>query len=271
MTLPVLHGKVAIVTGALGLLGQEHGAALAGAGADVVVSDLDAEACHEFARKLASAYGVAALGVGTDVSSPASVDALRDRVIEQFGRADVLVNNAAIDDKFETPNLAAELSRFEHYPVELWQRMLDVNLTGTFLCCQRVGATMAARGRGAIINVASTYGVVAPQQQIYRKPDGSQQFWKSAAYPASKGAVLALTRFLASYWGGAGVRVNALSPGGVDNGQDESFQRAYAERTPLGRMARRSDYRGAVVFLASDAAAYMTGANLIIDGGWTAW
>jgi NAD(P)-dependent dehydrogenase (short-subunit alcohol dehydrogenase family) len=264
-----LNGKVAIVTGALGLLGQEHCRALAHAGAHVVATDLDAQAVTTLARRLSKEYGRDALGVGADVTLGASLDRLRDSVLERFDRIDVLVNNAAIDDKYAGSGAAGV--RFEDYPVEHFRRMLDVNVAGVFACCQRLGSVMSARGAGSIINVASTYGVVAPNQDLYRLPDGSQSFFKSAAYPTSKGAVLQLTRFLAAYWGERGVRVNALSPGGVDNGQDEHFRARYAERTPLRRMAQSSDYAGAIVFLASDASAYMTGANLVVDGGFTIW
>ena len=261
-----LTEKVAVVTGALGLLGKEHCRALAEAGARVVATDVDGKACEAFARELPNA-----IGLGADITKQASVVALRDAVLARFGRVDVLVNNAAINDKFESPAAAAELSKFENYPLDLWQRSLDVNVTGMFLCCQTIGAVMAERKAGSIVNVASTYGIVAPDQSLYVQPDGKQSFYKSAADPVTKGAVLSFTRFLAAYWGEKNVRVNALSPGGVENGQDAWFIDAYAKRTPLKRMARPNDYRGAVVFLASDESSYMTGANLVVDGGWTAW
>jgi NAD(P)-dependent dehydrogenase (short-subunit alcohol dehydrogenase family) len=261
-----LSEKVAIVTGALGLIGKEHCRALADAGATVVATDVDGKACDAFAREMPNA-----LGVGADITKQASVVALRDAVLARFGRVDVLVNNAAINDKFESPAAAAELSKFENYPLDLWQRSLDVNVTGMFLCCQTIGSVMAERGAGSIVNVASTYGIVAPDQSLYVRPDGTQSFYKSAAYPVTKGAVISLTRFLAAYWGSKGVRVNTLSPGGVENGQDDWFVESYAKRTPLKRMARANDYRGAIVFLASDESSYMTGANLVVDGGFTAW
>src|SRR5262249_20642512 len=254
-----------VVTGAAGLLGREHCLALAGAGARVVATDVDA----------AGAERVAAEGGGTaiegDITSPAAVTGRRGAGLAPVDRLHVLVHNAAINDRFESPEAALERSRFENYPLELWRRSLDVNVTGTFVCCQILGGAMAARRAGSIINIASTYGIVAPDQSLYRRPDGSQAFYKSIAYPATKGAVLMMTRFLAAYWGDKGVRVNALSPGGVENGQEPFFVDAYAKKTPLGRMAQPSDYRGALVFLASDASAYMTGANLVVDGGFTIW
>ncbi len=266
-----LRERVAIVTGGIGLLGKAHCRALAGAGAHVVVADCDGATSHSFAAELGNAAGVDALGWCVDVTSADSIKALRAEVLRVFGRIDVLVNNAAINDMFENPTAAASQSRFEEYPLHLWQQSLNVNVTGTFLCSQILGQVMAEKGGGSIVNIASTYGVVAPDQSLYRRPDGTQTFYKTPAYPAAKGAVIAFTKFLAAYWGRRGVRVNTLSPGGVGNGQDEFFVGRYADRTPLGRMAGLTDYAGAVVFLASDASAYMTGANLIVDGGWSIW
>jgi NAD(P)-dependent dehydrogenase (short-subunit alcohol dehydrogenase family) len=265
-----LEGKVAVVTGALGLLGRQHSLALAQAGAYVAVADLDRNAAHQFACEVTRRFGKRAQGYDVDITNTDSVSALCDDVQRTLGPIDVLVNNAAIDDKV-SPSASNENSAFERYPLDRWKAMIDTNVTGTFLCCQIIGRGMADRAAGSIVNIASTYGVVAPDQALYRNADGSQSFFKGPAYPTTKGAVIALTRFLAAYWGNRGVRVNALSPGGVDNGQDPGFVARYSARTPLGRMATPTDYQGALVFLASDASAYMTGANLVVDGGWTAW
>ena len=261
-----LDGKVAIVTGALGLIGREHCKALSEAGANVVAADLNGDAAQAFAKSFPDAFGIE-----VDITKKNSIELLKEKILTKYGHIDILVNNAAINDMFENPHQAGELSKFENYPYELWQKSIDVNITGTFLCSQIVGKVMADSGKGSIINIASTYGIVAPDQSLYTKLDGTQGFYKSPAYPTTKGAVISFTRFLAAYWGHCGVRVNTLSPGGVENGQDEFFIENYSKRTPLGRMATPMDYKGAVVFLASDASAYMTGANLVVDGGWTAW
>lgn len=262
-----LTGKTAIVTGACGLIGRQHCAALAQAGANVVVADLNAEACTAITGGLP---GGPHLPLAVNVTDPESLTAARDQIIARFGHIDVLVNNAAINDMFENPALAANLSKFENFPLSTWQKSLEVNVTGIFLAAQVFGTPMAVQGHGSIINVASTYGIVGPDQSIYVNQQGEQTFFKSPSYPATKGAVISFTRYLAAYWGKRGVRVNTLSPGGVENSQDAFFVQQYSAKTPLGRMAAATDYQGAVVFLASDASAYMTGANLVVDGGWTA-
>jgi NAD(P)-dependent dehydrogenase (short-subunit alcohol dehydrogenase family) len=267
-----LAGRAAVVTGACGLLGPRHAGALLGAGADVALVDLDEGACARLAAELACAHPERrVLGAPGDVTDAESLARVRDLVLSRLGGIDVLVNNAALDDKVEAPATGMDRSRFELYPLDLFRRTLEVNVAGTFLACQVLGAVMAERRRGSIVNVASTYGLVAPDPSLYRRPDGTQAFYKGPAYPASKGAVLAFTRFLAAYWGSRGVRVNALSPGGVQNGQEPWFVASYGARTPLGRMARRDELEGAVVFLASDASSYVTGGNLVVDGGFTAW
>jgi NAD(P)-dependent dehydrogenase (short-subunit alcohol dehydrogenase family) len=261
-----LAGRTAIVTGACGLLGTQHCQALADAGANVVVADLDGSSCLALAQGLGEGH----LGIGMDVTDKGSLQEARQRIVDRYGRIDVLVNNAAINDMFENPLLAGQQSMFENYPLEMWDRSWKVNVSGVFLCSQILGGVMAERGAGSIINIASTYGIVAPDQGIYRNEAGEQTFYKSPSYPVTKSAVIGFTKFLASYWGHRNVRVNALSPGGVENRQDPFFRDNYAKKTLLGRMASPADYKGAIVFLASDASSYMTGGNLVVDGGWTA-
>lgn len=262
-----LEGKTAIVTGAAGLIGKQHCLALAEAGASVAVVDINSEDSKKIANELPSP----SVCFSADITDESSIKGLLEAVLKSFGSVDILVNNAAINDMVERPKNKLEDSKFENYPAELFRKVLDVNVTGMFICCQIIGAEMARRGAGSIINIASTYGITAPDQSLYRNESGAQLFYKSAAYPTSKGAVLSFTRFLASYWGRKGVRVNSISPGGVQNGQPDFFINNYSARTPLGRMAEPHDYKGALVFLASDSSSYMTGANLVVDGGWTIW
>lgn len=262
-----LENKVAVVTGAVGLIGKEHCRALTEAGAKVLVCDLNKDQVIGFANEL----GENAEGFKLDVTSKESINSLKNHLLQNYGCIDILVNNAAINDMFENPAAAMEQSMFENYPLEMWSKSLEVNVTGTFLCSQILGSEMAKKGKGSIINVASTYGITAPNQSLYKNEKGEQTFYKSAAYPATKGAIISFTRFLAAYWGDKGVRVNTLSPGGVENNQQQFFIENYSNQTPLGRMAKAGDYKGAVVFLASDASSYMTGANLVVDGGWTIW
>ena len=262
-----LKGKIAIVTGALGLIGQKHCIALNNAGAHVIVTDLDEQKCIDFAKT----HLDYSMGHYLDVTKKESISELLKQVLINYRKVDVLVNNAAINDMFEDPKAATEQSKFENYPVELWQKSIDVNLTGVFLCSQIIGTQMVKQKKGSIINIGSTYGITAPDQNLYKDVEGVQSFYKPPAYPATKAGVIMLSRYLAAYWGQSGIRVNTLTPGGVKNGQNNFFVENYARRTPLGRMAESDDFMGALVFLASDASSYMTGANLVIDGGWTCW
>lgn len=261
-----LEGKTAIVTGGTGLIGKKHCEALVAAGANVVVADI----AQANPQKFAENFGEKAIGISIDVTDEASLENAKQAIIARYGSIDILVNNAAINDMFENPELAAELSAFEKYPIASFRKSLEVNVLGVFLCSQIFGSVMAEQGSGSIINIASTYGIVGPDQSIYRNEAGEQLFFKSPSYPTTKGAIINFTRYLAAYWGNKGVRVNTLSPGGVGNAQDEYFVKNYSAKTLLGRMATANDYQGALIYLASDASAYMTGANLVVDGGWTA-
>jgi 2-deoxy-D-gluconate 3-dehydrogenase len=267
-----LKDRAAAVTGGAGLLGAEFCRALAEAGAAVAVIDLDAAAAGKVAEALTAA-GHRVRAVPADVTDPASVRAMVEAVLSDFGRLDILVNSAALDPKFDPAALARGLTpgRFEDYPLEQWNAALAVNLTGTFLATQACVAPMLAQGKkGSIINICSTYGLNGPDQRIYRK-EGRPQAFKPAYYTVTKAGVLGFTKYLAAYYMGTEIRVNALTPGGVFNDHDDTFAANYSARTILGRMARKDEMNGALLFLASEASSYMTGANLIVDGGWTAW
>jgi len=260
-----LSGKVALVTGALGLIGKEHCKALAQAGATVIVADLSIAACVDFASTL----GNGSKGFALEITVEKEVEKCADWIVNEFGRLDILVNNAAINDHFQTSSDLLSLSSFENYPVDMFQKSWEVNVKGLFLCSQKFGKIMLKHKQGSIINIASTYGIVGPDQSLYQDENGQQLFFKTPAYPTTKGAVINFTRYLAAYWGEQGIRVNTLSPGGVENGQTDFFMQQYSAKTLLKRMAKADDYAGALVFLASEASSYMTGANLVVDGGFT--
>ncbi len=264
-----LKGQTALVTGGAGLLGKEFCRTLAQANANVVVADLNEAAASAVAGELC-AGGFSALGVGVDVTSPDSTRAMVARALEAFGRLDVLVCSAAMDPKFDSAHQGQHRNTFEDYPLQAWQSALDVNLTGLFLCAQAAVQPMLAQSHGVIINICSTYGLVGPDQRIYERPGQPQQY-KPVFYSVTKSGVLGLTRYLATYYAGKNIRANALTPGGVYNNHDETFTKNYSSRAVMGRMAHGDEMNGALLFLASDASTYMTGANLVVDGGWTAW
>ena len=264
-----LTDQVAVVTGGTGLLGKEFCQTLAQAGAGVVVADKDGSAARSLAADLIQ-KGIQALGVGMDVTKADSVHQMVASTLREFGRLDILVNSAALDPKFDPQSKEAHSGAFEDYPLELWQQALDVNLTGMFLCSQAAVTPMLEQGNGVIINVSSIYGVAAPDQRMYQRQGEPAQF-KPAYYTVTKAGVLGMTKYLAAYYAGKNIRVNALTPGGVFNQHNDDFVAAYSARAVIGRMAEKDEMNGALLFLASDASRYMTGANLIVDGGWTTW
>lgn len=256
-------GKVLVVTGGLGKLGQVFCQALRERGAKVAAFDLVG------GRKVEAAADY--LPVDVDVTSRASLERGLALVTERFGDAPHgLVNNAAIDSPPDAP--ASENGPFESFPDSSFDKVMQVNVKGVHLACQVVGGAMARAGRGTIVNISSIYGLVSPDQRIYKyRQSGDTPFFKPVAYSVSKSALLNLTRYLATYWAPRGVRVNTLTFGGVFNNQDPQFLEGYCAHVPLGRMASADEYRAPLIFLLSDASSYMTGANLVIDGGWTAW
>jgi NAD(P)-dependent dehydrogenase (short-subunit alcohol dehydrogenase family) len=264
-----LSGRVAIVTGGAGLLGFHHGTILAAAGANVVLLDLALTSPWSRAEQLQAAHGTECLGLAADITSEASLLDVRDAILQKFGHIDILINNAANNPKVEADSTGKQWSRLENFPLDVWNADIAVGLTGAFLCSRIFGAEMAKRSRGVIVNVASDLGVIAPDQRLYRK-DGlpeDQQPVKPVTYSVVKTGLIGLTRYLSTYWNAQHIRVNAISPGGVFTNQPEEFTSKLHQLIPMGRMARQDEYEGAILFLCSDASSYMTGHNLVVDGG----
>jgi NAD(P)-dependent dehydrogenase (short-subunit alcohol dehydrogenase family) len=252
-------GRVAVITGGLGQLGKVYVDGLAGRGMKVAVFDVAEGDVPD---------GVRAFVV--DVTDRRAIESATAEIVADWGAPHLLVNNAALDSPPNAP--AEEVGPFESYPESSFDEVMDVNVKGAFLCCQVVGAEMARAGRGSIVNVSSVYGLLSPVQDLYAfRRERGETFVKPVAYSVSKSAVLNLTRYLATYWAKDGVRVNTVTLAGVWNDQPAEFLEAYAERAPLGRMLRAEEALGAVVFLASDASSYVTGSNVVVDGGWSAW
>lgn len=265
-----MTGRTVIVTGGGGLLGKQFSLALAQAGANVMLADLNAELAQAQAELIRS-QNLSADAVAVNVVEPDSTNSMVAKTLERFGGLDVLINSATLDPKFDPRHRGQQSANaFETYSLDSWRQALDVNLTGMFLASQAAVQPMLAKGTGVIINICSTYGLAGPDQRIYARPDGSQSY-KPVYYSVTKAGVLGFTRYLAAYYAGKNIRVNALTPGGVYNQHDEIFTQAYSSRTILGRMANLDEMNAAMLFLASDASSYMTGSNLVVDGGWTAW
>lgn len=266
-----LSGKVAVIIGGAGKMGQQFAATLGYAGANVVIVDVNEEKCKSIAQDISIRTNSTVQGISCDITKEKGIKRLFQKVNDSFNNIDVLIYNVmAKPDGYYKP--------FNQYPIKTWKEVLDGNLTGAFLCCREAFDYLKMNGGGSIVLTSSTYGVVGPDQRIYKGCSPSKNIYGGkdplncpASYSASKAGLIGLARYLATLWGAYNIRVNVLTPGGVYDGQEDSFHDEYVKRTPLGRMAVWSDYNGAILFLASDASRYMTGTNITIDGGWTAW
>lgn len=258
-----LRGRVALITGEGGHIGAALGEALAELGAAIVVLDKADESCANVARHIQTSFGVEVMPLAIDLADEAALRAVPRKVLDRFGRLDILVNCAAF---VGTSELEGWVTPFLEQRSDTWRRAIEVNLTAPFVLAQVCAEALKVSGHGSIVNVSSTYGMVGPDMRLYE----GTSLGNPAAYAASKGGLLQLTRWLATVLAPE-VRVNAISPGGVWRDQPEIFRERYETRTPLKRMAVEEDLKGAVAFLASDLSAYVTGHNLVVDGGWTAW
>lgn len=261
-----VENEIVIITGVSGQLGNQYAETFLSRGAHVYGLDMRSSTSNEI---LIEKYPNSFYFFHSNITNKVDLQQVMDKMIHIFGTPTVLINNAAIDSPpFAPPE---ENGPFEEYPESSWDQVIDVNLKGVYLCCQVFGSAMAKAGNGSIINISSIYGVVSPDQSIYDyRHNRGEVFYKPIAYSASKSGILNMTRYLAVYWAKQNVRVNSLIIAGVYNSQEQDFLEAYCKRIPIGRMANASEYNGSVLFLASNASHYMTGSNLVIDGGWTA-
>jgi NAD(P)-dependent dehydrogenase (short-subunit alcohol dehydrogenase family) len=267
-----LAGKIAVITGGAGLLGEHHARAIAAGRGIPLLIDIAGVRVTETATRLSEELNLNVGGYAADVTKPNEIKRVLAEVLQRYGRVDILINNAASNPKVEGAE-PASFSRFESFSLDQWNLELAVGISGAFICCQVFGTEMARRGSGVIVNVSSDLGLIAPDQRIYRVPNMPENLQpvKPVTYSVVKSALLGLTRYLATYWVASGVRVNAICPGGVGNGQPDEFVTRLTNLIPMGRMARADEYQGAILFLCSDASSYMTGATLVVDGGRTCW
>ena len=264
-----LEGRNIVITGSSGLLGSQYANTLSSAGANIILLDIDTTKNEKLKSALVKKYKNKISAYTLDISDQTEVNKTSKKIMKDFKKIDGLINNAAYTSKGAKEKSDNAFGSFENFPIDIWQKSLDINLSGVFFCSQAFGKIMAKQGKGVIVNIASTYGLVGADQRIY----GKSGLNLPISYAATKGAIVNFTRYLAAYWHGKNIRVNTLSPGGVMDKtyQEKTFIKKYSEKTILGRMANKDEYNGAMLFLISDASSYMTGANLVVDGGWTSW
>lgn len=268
-----LQGKTALVTGGAGLLGKAHADALLQSGARVVLADINEQSLSEVEDFFEKKYSENIFCFNVDISSEKSIKKLYDELVKRDIFINILINNAAIDPKVDTKQNIENSGRIENFSLEDWNKQFSVGMTGAFLCCKIFGACMASNGGGVILNVSSDLSVIAPDQRIY-EIDGlepEKQPVKPITYSVIKHGLIGLTKYLATYWKDANIRCNALSPGGIYNEQPKNFVESVNFRIPMGRMASVDDYKASVIYLCSDASGYMTGQNVVVDGGRSIW
>jgi NAD(P)-dependent dehydrogenase (short-subunit alcohol dehydrogenase family) len=264
----IFLNQTVLITGAGGILGKSFAESFAGCGANIVLLDLDIKKIENYSKELCKKFKVKAMPVKCDISDPDNVDVKIEEIISKFGNIDVLINNAATKGK----NLKSFFDSFEDYSIDVWREVMSVNIDGMFIVAQKVGRHMKINKKGSIIQISSIYGLVGPDQRVYKDSEYlGCEINTPAVYTVSKAAVVGLTKYLATYWGEYGIRVNCIAPGGVESGQNSNFISNYSERVPLGRMGKANEIAATVIFLASENASYINGQTIAVDGGLTTW
>ena len=269
-----IDDKVCVITGGAGLMGDSHAHAVLSGGGVVVLLDIDEEKLNIEKARLEKAFGDCAIeAFKTDITDRKELEVICRKLTEKYGHIDILINNAANNPKMEKKATNMGAIRFDNLPIEIWQDDIAVGLTGAFLCAQVFGKQMELQGNGVILNISSDLGIIAPDQRIYRKEglQEDEQPIKPVTYSVIKHGLIGLTKYLATYWADKGIRCNAICPAGIENGQDEVFIRKLTNLVPMGRMASKDEYQATVLYMISEASAYMTGATVVVDGGRTCW
>ena len=274
MDMFLIDGKICIITGGAGLMGYNHASAILSGGGIPILLDINEPALEQAKIKLCSEFPKGIVETRkADITNKGELEELKNELLQKYQHIDALINNAANNPKMESKSKNLGAIQFENFPLEMWNEDIAVGLTGALFCAQIFGAQMAQQGSGVILNISSDLGVIAPDQRIYKK-DGlssEEQIVKPVTYSVTKHGLIGLTKYIATYWADKGVRCNAICPAGIENGQDDSFMKKLTNLVPMGRMARKNEYQGTVLYMISDASSYMTGAVLIVDGGRTCW